>query len=175
MTILKNPEDKSVKRLEKRALLVAAILAQEVEQATLADICSSKPKLLSLVLEAIEEASRAKDVVLPIEYLKLAEGYLLSPDNAAKREASRIVGNMAEHYPAHLDSAIKKLFYNTTEEGSVVRWASAYALSRIIILPNFAKSALYEKVLALCETEEDSGVRNQYVKALKKAERLRKS
>lgn len=54
------------------------------------------------------------------------------------------------------------------QEGTVVRWGSAYALSRIILLERFADSELVEKVRHIYEDEPESGVKNQYAKVLKK-------
>ena len=64
--------------------------------------------------------------------------------------------------------AIGALLVNTKQEGTVVRWGSAYALSRIILLERFADSELVEKVRHIYEDEPESGVKNQYAKVLKK-------
>ena len=81
---------------------------------------------------------------------------------------------MAAQYPDLLDEAIECLMKNTSDEGTVIRWAAAYALSRIVILDRYAKSDLYDRLLAVCDREEDNGVKNQYLKALKKAAKIRK-
>lgn len=46
-------------------------------------------------------------------------------------------------------------------------------LSRIIVIPQYAKSILFEQISDLCAREEENGVKSQYIKALKKAEKLR--
>ena len=84
------------------------------------------------------------------------------------------VGNMAAQYPDLLDYAIEPLMRNTSDEGTVIRWAAAYALSRIVILDRYAKSDLYNRLVTVCDREEDNGVKNQYLKALKKAAKIRK-
>ena len=73
-----------------------------------------------------------------------------------------------------LDYAIEPLMRNTSDEGTVIRWAAAYALSRIVILDRYAKSDLYNRLVTVCDREEDNGVKNQYLKALKKAAKIRK-
>lgn len=65
------------------------------------------------------------------------------------------------------------MIQNTQDEGTVIRWGSAYALSRIIVIPQYANSSLFERIQDLCEKENENGVKNQYVKAIKKAEKLR--
>lgn len=174
MTITEIMNDKSLKRLEKRNAIVAAMIHREVTFSNISEACESLPeKSISLLLEAIEEVSRAKEFTLGAEYLDLAEKYILSSDNSCKREASRIVGNLANKFPTQLEDAITALLQNAKSDGTVIRWAAAYALSRIIIIPPYAKSPLFEQISDLCATETESGVKNQYIKALKKAEKSR--
>ena len=174
MTIIEIINDKSLKRLEKRKSIVTAIVSKEVDCSIIIGTCESLPeKKCSLLLEAIEEVSRSKEFTLEEDYLDLAQKYILSSDNSCKREASRIVGNLADKFPTKLDDAIIDLLQNTDNEGTVIRWASAYALSRIIVIPQYAKSSLFEQISDLCAKEEENGVKNQYIKALKKAEKLR--
>lgn len=174
MTITEIMNNKSFKRLEKRNSIVEAIINRELNISTIFEACKSLPeKNISLLLESIEEVSRSKEFTLEVDYLDLAEKYILSSDNSCKREASRIVGNLANKYPTKLDSAITALLQNTENDGTVIRWASAYALSRIIIIPQYAKSPLFERISDLCAKENENGVKNQYIKALKKAEKIR--
>lgn len=174
MIIIDIINDKSLKRLEKREVIVASIINRKVDFSTISEACEILPeKKVSLLLEAIEEVSRSKEFILEADYLDLAEKYILSSDNSCKREASRIVGNLANKYPTKLDDAIVALLKNTDNEGTVIRWASAYALSRIIVIPQYAKSSLFEQISDLCAREEENGVKNQYIKALKKAEKIR--
>ena len=174
MTITEIMNNKSLKRLEKRNSLAEAILNREFDFSIILAACDSLPeKNISLLLEAIEEVSRSKEFALEADYLDLAEKYVLSSDNSCKREASRIVGNLANRFPTELDNAITSLLQNTKNDGTVIRWASAYALSRIIIIPQYAKSALFEQISDLCAKESESGVKKQYLQALKKAERIR--
>ncbi len=111
------------------------------------------------MLEAIEEVSRSKEFTLEEDYLDLAKKYILSSDNSCKREASRIVGNLADKFPTKLDDATIDLLQNTDNEGTVIRWASAYALSRIIVIPQYANSFLFEQISDLCAREKENGVK----------------
>lgn len=174
MTITEILKDKSLKRLEKRNSLIAAIIHREVDFSTISETCESlTEKNISLLLEAVEEVSRSKDFSLEPEYLDWAETYLLSSDHSCKREASRIVGNLASQFPDKIENAITALLQNARNDGTVIRWASAYALSRIILIPNYAKSPLFEQISDLCAKEQENGVKNQYMKALNKAEKIR--
>lgn len=176
MTIQQIIDDKSVKRLEKRTAIVEEIISGNFDFSAVSADCSLLPeKKISLLLEAVEEVSRSKEFALEEEYLKLSEGYILSSDPSCKREASRIVGNLAAVFPEDLDHAISALLQNADDEGTVIRWASAYALSRIVIIPQYARGPLFEQVSLLYEKEKESGVKNQYGTALKKAGKIRQA
>lgn len=174
MTVTEIVNNRELKHIEKRNSIAEAIINREFNFAIILEACESFPeKHISLLLEAIEEVSRSKEFALEADYLDLAEKYILSSDNSCKREASRIVGNLSNKFPTKLDNAITALLQNTKNDGTVVRWASAYALSRIITIPQYAKSPLFEQISDLCAEETESGVKNQYIKALKKAEKNR--
>ena len=175
MTIVELLKDKSLKGVERRQAVVNMIVAGELtvnEVAALADAIGEKQ--VATVLEAVEEVSNKRLCPLEAAWLQWAEPYISSENNSCRREASRIVGNMAAQYPDLLDNAIERLIKNTKDEGTVIRWAAAYALSRIVVLDRYAKSDLYDRLVAICDREEDNGVKNQYLKALKKAAKLRK-
>ena len=74
---------------------------------------------------------------------------------------------MAADYPGELEGAVEALLKNTRDEGTVVRWGSAYALARIIVLEPYKNSALVQTVREIYEAEKENGVKNQYKKALK--------
>ncbi len=174
MTIKQIIDDKAIKRLEKRNALIEGILNGNFDFSAVTAACSLLPeKKISLLLEAIEEVSRSKEFALEEDYLKLSESYILSSDPSCKREASRIVGNLAAAFPENLDHAITALMQNANHDGTVIRWASAYALSRIVIIPQYARGPLFEQISNLCEKEKETGVKNQYSKALKKAQKIR--
>ena len=163
-------KQKGIKKLEAREKIAAAITDGSFSLGELQSrIGELKEKQIATVLEAIEEVTgRRERPALGVEYLRFAEDYILSENNSCKREASRVTGNMAADYPSELDGAVEALLRNTGDSGTVVRWGSAYALSRIIILERYRDSALVQKVKALYEAEQENGVKNQYKKALRR-------
>ena len=162
-------KDKSIKKIDARAMIVDGILRGDY---TVEEIESTSHELkenkISTILEAIEEISNKGLIVLSLEYLEFAIKYISSKDNSCKREASRIVGNLASQYPQAVWDCIPALLDNTKADGTVIRWGSAYALSRIILLDEYRNTNLYEKLVTICDNEQDNGVRNQYLKAFKK-------
>lgn len=162
-------KDKSVKKTDARAMITDGILhgdftIEEIEAASQ----EMKENKISTILEAIEEISNKGFMELSSDYLEFAKKYVSSKDNSCKREASRIVGNLASQYPQAVRDCIPALLDNAKADGTVVRWGSAYALSRIIQLNAYSNTDLYETLVSVCDNEQENGVKNQYLKALKK-------
>lgn len=174
MDILIVLNDKSMKSTEKREILIKALEDKSITIKELkAALNKTKEKKSSVIFEAMEAMTNSDAQIADIEWLNLAVENILSESNSIKREASRIVGNISHKFPNDLGEAIEKLLLNTKDEGTVVRWSSAYALSKIIVIPKYANSELFEKLTEICDCEEENGVKSQYIKALKKASKLR--
>ena len=175
MSVVELLKYKSLKGTERRQAVVNMIVAGELTVNEVAAIATTiGEKQIATILEAVEEVSNKRLCPLEAAWLQWAEPYISSENNSCRREASRIVGDMAAQYPDLLDDAIERLTKNTSDEGTVIRWAAAYALSRIVVLDRYAKSDLYDRLVAVCDREEENGVKNQYLKALKKAAKIRK-
>ncbi len=161
--------DKSIKKTDARSMIIDGILhgeftTEEIKSASL----ELKDKKVSAVLEAIEEISGKGLMDLSEDYLEFAKKYISAEDNSCKRESSRIIGNLASKYPQAVRDCIPVLLDNAKAEGTVIRWGSAYALSRIILLEEYFNSDLYETLVSVCENEQENGVKNQYLKAFRK-------
>lgn len=175
MSIVELLKDKSLKGTERRQAVVNMIVAGELTVNDVAAISAIiGEKQIATVLEAVEEVSNKRLCPLESAWLQWAMPSISSENNSCRREASRIVGNMAAQHPDLLNDAIEPLMRNTSDEGTVIRWAAAYAFSRIVVLDRFAKSDLYDRLVAVCDREEDNGVKNQYLKALTTAAKIRK-
>ena len=78
-------------------------------------------KQIASILEAIEEISNKGLSQLSSRYLLFAIPYIKSENNNCRREASRIVGNMAAQYPDMIEEAICEHLNisdgETTEDG----------------------------------------------------------
>lgn len=167
-------EDVSLRLNEKRDKIIEALRSKSF---TIKEIELFKKildeKEMVVILEAMEVVSVKNPELADLQWLKFSENYIISFNNNLKRESSRIIGNIAHLFPNELESIIKKLIINTKDKGTVIRWSSAYALSRIIIIPVYAQSELYNTLLKIYEKEAESGVRGQYQNGLLKAEKIR--
>jgi hypothetical protein len=79
-----------------------------------------------------------------------------------------VIGNVARLFPENLETAINNLLVNTEHEGTVVRWAAAFALGEIIKTKAPISKGLIPAVEAICNREEKNSIRKFYVDALKK-------
>lgn len=170
MDIIEILDDKLLKAIDKRKAIAQGICEGTITISQIeANTKIINPKKLPIVFEAIEAVTNSEPQKADIHWLNYATANILSEHNTIKREASRIVGNIAHCFPHDLDKSVGALLQNTTHESKVVRWGSAYAYAKIIVLPEYANSELFNQLTKICDEELENGVKNQYVKALKRA------
>ena len=161
--------DKSIKKIDARTMIIDGILQGNYTIEEIESVSQElKEKKIATILEAIEEISNKGLTALSLDYLEFANKYISSKENSCKRESSRIVGNLASKFPQAVRDCIPALLDNAKDDGTVIRWSSAYALSRIILLEEYSNTELYEELVSICDKEQENGVRNQYLKAFKK-------
>jgi len=81
------------------------------------------------------------------------------------------LGNIAKKYPEKVEKAIPKLFENLKDKSTVVRWCAAFALTEIAKYNSKKQKELVTKFQNLIKTEQNNGVKNVYIKALKEIEK----
>ena len=166
-------KDKSLKAAEKRDAVAREFASGTLTLDSMMPQNGFDEKAVGIILEAMEAVSRDNPELADNEWLEFAVKYIGADSNSLKREASRVAGNIAHLFPERLDAAVQKLLSNAADDGTVVRWGSAYALARIVAIPKYASGALFDTVSALCEGEQENGVKNQYLGGLKKARKYR--
>jgi urease gamma subunit len=77
------------------------------------------------------------------------------------------LGNIAKKYPKKVEKAIPKLFENLKNKSTVVRWCAAYALTEIAKYNSKKQKELVVEFQNLIKTEQNNGVKNVYIKAIK--------
>jgi hypothetical protein len=132
--------------------------ASEVEKGTCADvmkhISKDKPEILAPYIDEL------------IEYINY-------DTPRVKWGVPEAIGNLAQKYPEEVESAIPKLLINTKDTGTVIRWCAAYALSEIAKYNSKAQKELIPKIQEIIKKEENNGVKNVYLKALKVIEKVK--
>ena len=134
------------------------------------DLLAASSKLpdaqLAIAMESLEGATR-KDPALVSD--KLFALLVESLDHAAPRvqwEAARTIGNVAKQHVEHLGSAVDALLVNTTNDGTVVRWATAQALAAILRV-GYTDNNFRVRLSEIAAREQDEGVRRVYDKVLR--------
>ncbi len=119
-------------------------------------------------IEAVEYATKKETTIADENLLIFVSDALKDEEPRVKWESAKVIGNIAKHFPTQLDTATKHLLSNAENKGTVVRWATAYALAEILKLKTENNKKLLAKIEFLCEKEEDNGVKKKYLDALKK-------
>lgn len=81
------------------------------------------------------------------------------------------LGYIAKKYPDKVEKAIPKLLENLKDKSTVVRWCAAFALTEIAKNNSRKQKELIEKFQKLIKTEQNNGVKNVYVKAIKEVDK----
>ncbi len=81
------------------------------------------------------------------------------------------LGYIAQKFPDKVEKAIPKLLVNLKDNSTVVRWCAAFALTEIAKYNHKKQEELVTIINKLVKTEQNNGVRNVYIKALKEIDK----
>ena len=117
-------------------------------------------------IEALEYATQTKPE-LAKTYLSEVIKCLADKAPRVKWEAARVIGNIAKSMPKEAEKAIDSLVANTKDKGTVVRWSAAFALGEILKYHQSLRPTLLTKINGILDKEQNNGVKNVYLKAIK--------
>lgn len=141
-------------KITVKELIAFAEKAKDVEKAT--------------CIEAIEYATKINLDIADENVFVFVTKMLTDNAPRVKWESARVIGNIAHHYPTKLNKAITNLLINSQDNGTVVRWASAYALGEILKLKTKYNNKLLPAIEAIYEKEIDNAIKKKYADAIKK-------
>jgi HEAT repeat protein len=118
-------------------------------------------------IEAIEYVTK-EDPVFAKPALNFVFEHVNDKLPRVRMESARVIANTAKEFPAETANAVPNLLANTKDEGTVVRWAAAYALTEIAKYNKDVRKKLIKKFEKIVLLEDNNGVKNIYLKALKK-------
>ena len=124
-----------------------------------------KPVRKAALLEAVEYLTKEN----PERGFPFLDGTIHCLDDKAPgvlREAGRVIANVAPAWPEACAKAVPLLLNYTKHEGTVVRWATAFALSQIALNHPVSAKKLIPVFNQLVIEEENKGVKNHYLKGL---------
>jgi HEAT repeat protein len=122
-------------------------------------------------IEAIEFATRQNAKIADESVFAYVTETLTENAPRVKWESAKVVGNIAHLFPTKLNKAITNLLTNSEYDGTVVRWAAAFALSEILKLKTKHNKDLLPAIEAICEREQDNGIKKKYLDAIKKTKK----
>jgi HEAT repeat protein len=164
--------DKALKQKTKTELLGKLLIDKEVTlEELIAFAEQSKDTEKATCIEAIEYATRQDPNIANEKCLKYVSQKLTEGAPRVKWESAKVIGNIAHLFPTKLNVAIANLLTNSEHNGSVVRWASAFALGEILKLKTKHNKDLLPAIEAICNREEDTGVKKKYLDAIKKTQK----
>jgi len=167
--------DKNLKQKAKTALLGKLLLDKEISiDGLIAFAEKSKDTEKATCIEAIEYATKQDPEFANEKCWKYICQKLTEEAPRVKWESAKVIGNIAHLFPAKLNVAITNLLTNAEYNGTVVRWAAAFALGEILKLKTGYNKDLLPALEAICNREQEKGVKKKYLEAIKKAKQQAK-
>ena len=164
--------DKSLTSKKKAKALSESLISAEVTVETLLNYARHQTgNQLATCIEAIEDASKKDSSIVNKSVLDFATNTLSYEEPRVKWESARVIGNIASQFPDNMEVPIEQLLRNATHDGSVVRWATAYALGEILKIKTDHNAKLVPEIESLCEHENDDAVTKKYLAGLKAAKK----
>lgn len=156
-----------MKEKEKVAIMTAMVKGDDAAMVQLFDILSTGGDVQKgTAAEVMKYVSKdAPDRMLP--YIDTLIAYIDYKAPRVRWGCPEAIGNLAPKYPHEVEKAIPKLLGNLNDGSTVVRWCAAFALTEIAKYNLEKQKELTRMFLGLIATEQNNGVRNVYIKALK--------
>jgi HEAT repeat protein len=161
--------DKTLKQKAKVEQLAKLLLDKKVtidKLTTFAEKSADPEK--ATCIEALEFATRQNPDIADEKCLKYVSKKLADEAPRVKWESAKVVGNIAHLFPTKLNTAISNLLANSEYNGTVVRWATAFALGEILKLKTKHNKDLLPAIEAISKREPDNAIKKKYMDALRK-------
>jgi HEAT repeat protein len=172
MTIAELLNDKTKKAKEKVQTISKWLLGGSLPTDELLVFAErSKDPDKATCIEAIEFATRQNSKIADESVFGFVSKMLKENAPKVKWESAKVIGNTAHLFPTKLAKAIDNLLTNSEYDGTVVRWASAFALGEILKLKTKHNKDLLPAIEAICNRELNTGVKKKYLDAIKKTKK----
>lgn len=166
MKLLEEIRKSNKKPKELNAFIARLILEKKPSTSDLAEAISSGNDVeRGTCIEALEYATQTNpEIAKP--YIEEIVKCLGNKAPRVKWEAARVIGNIAKVIPKEAEKALDGLLKNTKDKGTVVRWSTAFALGEILRYQT-DKAGLLSKINTIVDKEQNNGVKNVYLRAIK--------
>jgi len=160
-----------IKPKEKQIKLVEAVVSGKIsanEFISFFEIAKGSDK--GTCADVMKHISKEKPEILE-PFIKILTNYINYELPRVKWGVSEAIGNLARKYPEKVSDAIPYLLKNTTDEKTnttVIKWCAAYGLTEIAKNHPKTREKLLPEFEKILKREKNNGVKNVYLKALKK-------
>ena len=162
--------DKTLKQKAKVEIISTLVLDKNISIAQLLSFAEkANDTEKATCIESLEFATKQNAGIATEKWLKFVTASLANKAPRVKWESAKVIGNIAHLFPTKLDKAIGNLLTNSENEGTVVRWAVAFALGEILKLNTKLNKELLPALEAICNREEDNAIKKKYLDAIKKS------
>ena len=164
--------DKTIKQKPKVETVSKMLLDKKLSvEELIAYALTSNDTLKATCIESLEFASKQNPSIATEKCLKFVTQTLADDAPRVKWESAKVVGNIAHLFPTKLDKAIGNLLTNSEYDGTVVRWAAAFALGEILKLKTKHNKDLLPALEAISNRETDNAIKKKYLDAIKKTKK----
>ena len=161
--------DKTLKAKQKTETLSKWLLEKKISTKKIIEFAqASNDSQKATCIEAFELATKQNPSIVNEKCLQFVTNSLTDKAPRVKWESAKVIGNIANLFPTKLDKAISNLLINTEYDGTVVRWAAAFALGEILKLKTKHNKDLLPAIEAISLKEEDNAIKKKYFEAIKK-------
>jgi hypothetical protein len=172
MTIKEVISDRTLNQKGKVQTLGRLILDKKVIAQDIIDFAKKSGEAeMAICIESLEFATKQNPLLVNEKCLKFMTRSLTHDAPKVKREAARVIANIAHLFPSKLGKTIISLLDNTNHTGTVVRWSAALALGEILKLKTKYNTDLLPALEVLAKKEGDTGVKNKYLEAIRKVKK----
>jgi len=170
MKIIEDILNSKIKPKEKQMKLVDLIVSGEIQiDEFISFFKSAKDTAKGTCADVLKNVS-AQNPELLEPYIDTLLNYINYPLPRVKWGIPETIGNMASHYPNKVTKAVPLLLKNTTDDKkntTVIKWCAAFALTEIAKNNTKTQKELLPIFKNIIKTEQNNGVRNVYIKAMK--------
>ncbi|MEA2022481.1 MAG: hypothetical protein U9N08_08430 [Candidatus Caldatribacteriota bacterium] len=171
MTKIEEILQSKIKPKEKQLKLVQAVVTENISVNELIHFFeSAKGTDKGTCADVMKHVSKEKPEMLE-SYIELLINYVNADLPRVKWGMSEAIGNLAGKYPEKVTNAIPYLLKNATDEKintTVIKWCAAYGLTEIAKNNPKTREQLLPEFEKIINREKNNGVKNVYLKALKK-------
>ena len=160
----------SAKPKERQTKLVEAVLQKEISAEAFIDYFKNASDVEKGTCADVMKniSARNPDILAP--YIDSLIPYINHKLPRVKWGVPESIGNMAKTYPKETSKAIPYLLKNAAKDKlntTVIKWCAAFALTEIAKHNADSRKQLLPIFTQLATSEDNNGVKNVYLKALK--------